>query len=131
LGATHARHTVTVGASQTLVVVTSDPGTPSGNLSTVNGFQIKVATGGGGGATGTPFCFGDGTGTACPCANTSGFGANEGCLNSLGMGGKLTATGTASLSNDSLVLNGTRMPDSSALFFQGTAQQSAGFGAVF
>ncbi len=128
---THAKHTVTVGASQTLVVVTSDPGTPVLNLPTVNGFQIKIATGGGGGSAGTPFCFGDGTGTACPCANSSAFGANEGCLNSLGLGGKLAATGTPSLSGDTLHLNGTQMPNSSALFFQGTAQQTAGAGAVF
>jgi len=130
--ATHSKHTVTVGVTQTIVVVTSDPGTPSGNLPTVNGFQIKVATGGGGGgSTGTPFCFGDSTGTACPCGNTSGFGANEGCLNSLGMGGKLGATGTASLASDTLSLSGTQMPNSSALYFQGTAQQSTGAGAVF
>ncbi len=131
-GITHARHTVTVGASQSIVVVTSDPGTPFGNLPTVNGFQIKVA-GGGGGGTGmvTPFCFGDGTGTACPCGNSSGFGANEGCLNSLGLGAKLGATGNASISNDTLQLQGTQMANSSALYFQGTAQQTGGAGAVF
>jgi hypothetical protein len=130
-GMTHARHTVTVGASQTIVVVASDPGTPAGNLPTVNGFQIKTAGGGGGPSTFTPYCFGDGTGTACPCGNTSAFGANEGCLNSLGTGGKLAATGTASIASDSLHLNGTRMASSSALYFQGTAQQSGGAGAVF
>jgi hypothetical protein len=132
-GVTHAKHTVTIGASQNLVVVTSDPGTPSGNLATVNGFQIKVATGGGGGGgtNAVAFCFGDGTATACPCGNQSAFGANEGCLNSLGIGGKLVATGSALLSNDTLVLSGTRMPDSSALYFQGTAQQNGGVGAVF
>ncbi len=131
-GVTHARHTVTVGPSGTLVVVTSDPGTPGGNLATVNGFQIKVA-GGGGGGTGmvTPYCFGDGTGTACPCGNTSSFGANEGCLNSLGQGGKLGSSGNASLSNDTLQLNGSQMANSSALYFQGTAQQTGGAGAVF
>ncbi|MCY2960905.1 MAG: hypothetical protein NTY35_12140 [Planctomycetota bacterium] len=128
LGVTHARHTVAVGVGQNLVVVTNDPGTPAGNLSTVNGFQIKGTTAV---PVGTPFCFGDGTGTACPCGNASAFGANEGCLNSLGLGGKLLATGVASLANDTLRLNGTRMPDSSALFFQGTAQQASGTGAVF
>jgi hypothetical protein len=130
-GVTHARHTVTLNPGQNLVVVTSDPGAPSGNLATVNGFQIKVAAGGGGGSAGVAFCFGDGTATACPCGNQSGFGANEGCLNSLGIGGKLVGQGSASIANDSLVLQGTRMPDSSALYFQGTAQQTGGLGAVF
>ncbi|MBL8863308.1 MAG: hypothetical protein JNK02_15030 [Planctomycetes bacterium] len=133
LNVTHARHTVTLTAGQTLTVITSDPGTPAGNLATANGFQIKTVTGGGGGP-GTPavaYCFGDGTATPCPCGNTSGFGANEGCLNSLGLGGKLVGQGNALLSNDTFTLVGTRMPNSSALYFQGTAQQSGGMGAVF
>lgn len=82
-------------------------------------------------SVGTPFCFGDGSGTACPCGNNSPVGNNEGCLSSLGTGGKLTATGTASLSADSVTLLGTQMPNSSALYFQGTTQQNAGAGAAF
>ncbi len=131
LGVTHAKHTVTIAANQSITIVTSDPGFPAGNLATVNGFQVKVGGGGGPTNPGTAYCFGDGTATACPCANSSAFGANEGCLNSLGLGGKLVATGSASLGNDTLLLQGTQMPDSSALYFQGTAQQSAGAGAVF
>ncbi len=80
---------------------------------------------------GTPFCFGDGTGTACPCANNSTVGNNEGCLHSLGTGGKLTATGVASLAADTVTLLGTLMPNSSALYFQGTTQQTGGNGAAF
>jgi hypothetical protein len=57
---------------------------------------------------------------ACPCANNGASG--EGCLNSLGIGGKLIATGQASLSSDTLELSGSRMPNSSALYFQGTSQ---------
>jgi len=131
LGATHAKHTVTITGGQSITIVTTDPGFPSGNLATVNGFQVKVAGGGGPVNPGTAYCFGDGTATACPCANSSSFGTNEGCLNSLGLGGKLVATGSASLGNDTLVLQGTQMPNSSALYFQGTAQQSAVAGAVF
>jgi hypothetical protein len=82
-------------------------------------------------ATGTPFCFGDGSGTACPCGNASSVGDASGCQSSLGVGGKLTATGAASLSGDTLVLAGAQMPSSSALYFQGTTQQSTGAGAVF
>ncbi len=80
---------------------------------------------------GTSFCPGDGSGTACPCANHSAVGANEGCLNSLGTAGKLVGSGTPSLSGDTVVLSGSGMPNSSALYFQGTTQQSAGAGAAF
>jgi hypothetical protein len=128
LGVSYALHTVTVGIGQSLVIVTDDPGFPGSNLATVNGMQLRRTD-----ATyiGNPFCFGDGTATACPCGNASPFGANEGCLNSLGLGGKLQATGMASLSNDSVVLRGSQMPNSFALYFQGTSQQAGGMGAVF
>ncbi len=79
----------------------------------------------------TPFCFGDGTGTACPCGNNSPVGAHVGCLSSLGTGGRLAASGTPSLALDTLVLAGTQMPNSSALYFQGTTQAGAGAGTVF
>jgi hypothetical protein len=82
-------------------------------------------------AGGTPFCFGDGSGTQCPCGNSSPVGLGQGCLNSLGFGAKLSASGTASLANDTIVLSGSGMPISSALYFQGTTQQSGGNGAVF
>ncbi len=77
------------------------------------------------------FCPGDGSGTACPCGNSSPLGAAEGCLHSLGTGGKVRGTGLPSLAADSLVLTGTQMPNSSALYFQGTTQQNAGLGAAF
>lgn len=77
------------------------------------------------------FCYGDGSGTACPCGNNSAVGANSGCLSSLAVGGSLDSTGTASIGADTLSLMGSNMPNSSALYFQGTAQQSGGAGAVF
>ncbi len=84
----------------------------------------------GGASTGTPFCFGDGSGTACPCGNAGAAG--NGCANSLFTGGaNLTATGTASVSADTLVLTGSSMPNSSALYFQGTTRVGAGTGAAF
>jgi hypothetical protein len=58
-------------------------------------------------------------------------GANAGCLNSLGTGGALVASGSASLAVDTLVLSGSGMPNSSALYFQGTGQSGAGAGAAF
>lgn len=77
------------------------------------------------------FCAGDGTGTPCPCANESALGADEGCLNSLGTGGKLVASGTASIASDSIILTGSGMPASSALYFQGTGVAGLGAGTVF
>ena len=77
------------------------------------------------------FCFGDGTGTACPCGNESSLGASLGCRNSLGLGGGLTASGTPSLSSDTLTLTGFNLPNSFALYFQGTTQESGGAGVVF
>jgi plastocyanin len=82
-------------------------------------------------STGTPYCFGDGSGTACPCANNSAVGAQVGCLNSLTTGGKLVGSGSASISSDSLVLSGSGMPNSSVLYFQGTATAGGGAGTVF
>jgi hypothetical protein len=76
-------------------------------------------------------CHGDGTGTACPCANNSPAGANAGCLNSLGLAGRLDARGVARITGDSLELLGTGMPNSSALYFQGTSLIGGGAGSVF
>jgi serine protease len=77
------------------------------------------------------FCTGDGSGTACPCGNASGIGSARGCVNSLGTGAALVASGNASLANDTLQLLGTGMPSSSAIYFQGDAQRSAGAGSMF
>lgn len=79
----------------------------------------------------TLFCAGDGSGAACPCGNASALGADEGCLNSLGTGGRLRAIGVASVSADTLVLQGSSLPNAPALYFQGTTRVNAGAGAVF
>ncbi len=76
----------------------------------------------------TAYCFGD-TGN-CPCANVGTAG--NGCPSSVNPGGaNLAATGTASVGADTLVLAGTGMPNSSALYFQGTTQINGGLGAPF
>ena len=80
---------------------------------------------------GVPFCSGDASGTACPCANNSAVGDQVGCLSSLSTGAKLRAVGTAAITNDTVVLTGSQMSNSSVLYFQGTTQQNAGLGAVF
>jgi hypothetical protein len=128
LGVSYTRHTLTIGAGQNITVLTSNSAnSPSVNFGTVNGFQLVK----GPSLPGAAFCSGDGSGTACPCGNSSPVGGNSGCLSSLGVGGKLVGAGTASVSADAFVLQGTQMPNSSALYFQGTAQQSGGAGAVF
>ncbi len=78
----------------------------------------------------TAFCFGDGGGTACPCGNNGAAGA--GCANSINAAGAtLSATGLASIAADSFVLAGSGMPNSSALYFQGTTQAASGAGTAF
>jgi hypothetical protein len=64
-------------------------------------------------------CPGDGTLTTCPCGNNSPTGSNQGCINSLGTGGTLTASGFASLSSESLTLAATGIPTGMGVFFQG------------
>jgi hypothetical protein len=79
----------------------------------------------------TPYCFGDGSGTGCPCGNNSSPANAEGCVHSLGTGGKLSSSGNARITADTFQLVGSRMPNSSALYFQGTTQAGAGSGALF
>jgi hypothetical protein len=52
-------------------------------------------------------------------------------VNSLALAGLVTGIGTASLTNDTVVLKGSGMPDGGVLYFQGTAQQAGGAGSVF
>lgn len=81
---------------------------------------------------GVPYCFGDGSGTSCPCGNASPIGQGVGCLHQLGLGAKLRAVGLASLSADTLVLQGSQLPPfGPTLFFQGTTQLLGGAGALF
>jgi hypothetical protein len=96
---------------------------------TVNNFIVR--TGSLEPSTGSPFCPGDGNGTPCPCGNNSPVGGNAGCLNSLGSGGLLTASGLPSITSDTFILHGSGMPGSSALYFQGTVQDGAGAGVIF
>ncbi|MDZ4773060.1 MAG: YncE family protein [Planctomycetota bacterium] len=83
------------------------------------------------GASGIAFCFGDDSGTACPCGNASSVGDRAGCLNSNGTAGKLVAAGTASISNDTLVLSGSGMPNGGALYFQGMSSIANAAGSSF
>lgn len=77
------------------------------------------------------FCAGDGTSvTACPCGNSGTIG--HGCANSVfPTGALLQATGAPGLGADTLVLSGSAMPNSSALYFQGTTRVAGGSGSPF
>jgi hypothetical protein len=80
---------------------------------------------------GTAFCSGDGTGTFCPCLN---FGdAGHGCANgAFFQGCELRATGDASVSNDSLVLDvALAISGQPGLFFQGDQMINGGDGITF
>jgi len=77
---------------------------------------------------GEPLCPGDGSGTACPCGNNSAASAQAGCLNSVGSPGTLRGAGIARLANDTLQLDGSGMPNSTVLYFQGTTTAGGGSG---
>ena len=118
------------------ILYTNDQGVhvldPVGMTSTTvhAGVNARFITGEAGGAVGAAFCSGDGTGTACPCANTGGAG--EGCANSTGAGARLSASGQASVANDSLALFGTNLvPGQPGLYFQGDNAVNGGAGAAF
>jgi hypothetical protein len=118
-GVTYARHGVTGVASAGSIAITI--ATNSG-FGTLNGFQLVRL-----GTVFTSYCFGDGTGTACPCGNSGATG--NGCASSVNpSGANLAATGNASVTNDTVTLLGTGMPNSTCLYFQGTTQISTAFG---
>lgn len=80
-------------------------------------------------STGIAFCSGDGTAAACPCGNVGTPGA--GCANTLGLGARLSASGSASLTNDGLTLTASGLPGGRGLYFQGTRRADGGSGQVF
>jgi len=81
-------------------------------------------------APGVGYCFGDpGSGTACPCANDNdGSIPGSGCDNGVyASGAQLTGTGTARVSQDTLVLMSTHLePNNSGLYFQANNDLSPG-----
>jgi hypothetical protein len=78
-------------------------------------------------APGVAFCAGDGSGTACPCGASGAAG--YGCPSSVSaLGGKLTATGAASVGADSLALLSTLVPNGPAIYMQCSGTVSLPFG---
>jgi hypothetical protein len=76
---------------------------------------------------GTPFCFGDGH-PNCPCNNNTATGAQQGCANSTGQGGKLVGSGVTKVSADTFVLHASNMIQGVCVFLQGDAVTQAPFG---
>jgi len=105
-------------------------GNYSATASLYGTFTVTETAGTPCGPPATPICFGDGSGLACPCANSGATG--NGCANSLNAaGGNLSSSGAASIGGDTLVLLGSGMPNSSALYFQGTTTLNGGSGVAF
>ncbi len=79
---------------------------------------------------GATACYGDDPGSPCPCFPAVPVGASgRGCPNSVEpRGALLVAFGTASIANDSVVLQGLGMPNSSCLYFQGASFAPVPFG---
>jgi hypothetical protein len=86
---------------------------------------------GGSCTTGTPVCFGDGSGAPCGCGNEAPSGSGSGCLNELGVGATLSASGTADTANDTLVLTADGVTDEPGVFFQGDMAIGGGAGLTF
>jgi hypothetical protein len=100
------------------------PGTPGAMNATAQvpmGSSVQVSV----------FCAGDGSASPCPCGNAALAGSGTGCRNSIGNGALLGSSGTPSITSDTFALEGSGMPNASALYFQGTNAVSAGTGAPF
>ncbi len=120
-GITHAVHNFSVAPGGTIVLTLI----AVSGYGSLNGLQIVKVD-----STVTSYCFGDGSASACPCANAGVAG--NGCASSVNpLGGHLSASGLASIAIDTIVLSGSGMPDSSALYFQGSQRVNGGNGVVF
>jgi hypothetical protein len=105
-----------VAGTTYLIQVGSSPGSGGGPGSFIISTNAVGAT---------PFCFGDGTAGPCPC-NNAGI-AGHGCQNSASTGGSvLTATGTSSLSADTLQFTASgELPVALSILLQGNLTISA------
>ncbi len=72
-------------------------------------------------AAGSSFC----EGSACPCGNDPATGTWVGCLSSLGQGARLRGSGSQSITNANLLLFGSQMPNSNALYLASNGQTSS------
>ncbi len=111
----HARVAAVIGND----VIVAGGSAPAGPGAQWDGLLLRLTR------TAVEYCFGDGSSAPCPCANASASEQHAGCANSLGLGARLVdIDGTSSLAADTLVLEGSQMPDGEALYFQGTTSMS-------
>ena len=77
------------------------------------------------------FCSGDlANPSGCPCNNLGN--PEEGCANGTGVGAKLSASGSASVSGGVITLSGSQLiPSQPGLYFQGNNAVNAGDGILF
>jgi hypothetical protein len=97
-------------------------GNPYGAFMMMDDMEVDL---GGGSTVGTAFCFahvGNPGGNVCPCGNENDNSDPDGagCANAyFAAGAKLSGSGIASITNDTVVLAGTRgQPGNSSMFFQ-------------
>ncbi|MCB9916416.1 MAG: hypothetical protein H6828_14905 [Planctomycetes bacterium] len=115
---------VVAGTTYTLQIGTFSAATTAGPAS----FDVAIAPT----EPGSGFCFCDGTGAAAPCLAGTGAAGN-GCANSANAAGAhLTASGTATVGSDTVVLSGSGLPTGQpGLYFQGENAINGGLGVVF
>ncbi len=97
-----------------------------GSFSTAGGVSAsRVASWAGCGSSVEAFCVGDGVDGPCPCGNTGLL--RRGCNNSAGTGGALlSASGTASLAEDTFTLDSSgELPSALSVFLQGRTKIAA------
>jgi hypothetical protein len=81
---------------------------------------------------GVAYCFGDGSGTPCACNNESAPGAGQGCVNSTGVGARLEASGSTSVSLNDQAFEISGLPaGKSGLLFAGDSRSNQGLGLPF
>ena len=111
---------VTLGANMRVRFTVNDGGTASTVEGAIDAFAASRVLCS---STAGSFCRGDGGGAACPCDNVGTSG--RGCANSVwSQGGGLAATGTPSVSGDTIVLGANAMTGATCVFFQGTAEMA-------
>ena len=126
-----SQDTLAVGAPGEASDATGVNGDASSNAAAASGavYVFDVGTL----APGRIFCSGDGSGSACPCGNSADSRTRTGCLNSLGNGARLRATGSRHLGYDTLVLHGSQMTDGPCVYLQNTTALAGtgGWGVAF
>jgi hypothetical protein len=128
----------TLGPGTMDLVTLGNNNVPPTNMAAIGfacNFLLRLDPPSTGGGPGTPLCFGDGSGAPCGCGNEDA-GGSGGCLNSLGVGAVLAATGqSASLSNTDatlgLTLTASGIRAQPGLMFQGNNTIGGGTGATF